>query len=69
LFLATAELVTTTSLAAALLATWPSKIRAPIPNNLSVTALRFRSLPETEYPIVSRISAIPLIPIPPIPIK
>jgi hypothetical protein len=40
-----------------------------MPTSRSVTALRRRSLPETDYPIVSRISAIPLIPIPPIPIK
>ena len=66
---ATAELVTTTSLAAAFVAACPSKIRAPIVSSRSVTALRFKSEPETEYPIVSRISAIPLIPIPPIPMK
>ena len=65
----TAELVTTTSLAAEFAAACPSKNLAPIPTSRSVTALRRRSLPETGYPIVSRISAIPLIPIPPIPIK
>src|SRR6185437_15021098 len=69
LSLLTAELVTTTSLAAAFAAAWPSNTLAPSPTSRSVTALRRRSLPETAYPIVNRISAIPLIPIPPIPIK
>src|SRR5665213_1130918 len=42
---------------------------APRSSNRSVTGDRRRSDPETAYPIVSRISAIPLIPMPPIPIK
>ena len=50
-------------------AAWPSKIVAPRPASRSVMGDRFRSEPETGYPRLSSISAIPLMPIPPIPMK
>src|ERR1700679_938588 len=47
----------------------PPKKPPPRPPSRSVGAAPRKSDPETAYPIVSRISAIPLIPIPPTPIK
>ena len=69
LFFEIAELVTTTSAPVMFSARCPSKVMAPRFERRSVTLERFRSDPDTLNPRVSSTSAMPLIPIPPMPTK
>ncbi len=64
-----AEDRTTTSTSAIFFLSWPSYIVAPRDESLWVRSVLFRSEPLTLYPRFKSSSAIPLIPIPPIPTK
>src|SRR5271166_245792 len=65
----TAELVTTTPAPTTLAAAWPSKMVAPSDARRSVMGVWRRSEPLTVLLRLRRISAMPLIPMPPIPMK
>ena len=66
----TAEEVTTTCPSAGTFsAAWPRRIVAPSAARRSVVSERRRSDPDTRYPRFSRSSAIPLMPMPPMPTK
>ncbi len=64
-----AEEITTTSAPSMFSARWPSKIVAPMPASRSVILLALRSEPCTEYPWFSSTSAMPDMPMPPMPTK
>src|SRR5690349_15168239 len=66
---AIAEEYTTTWAPSTFDASWPMKTLAPAVSRRSIASLRFSSDPVTTWPSVSRISAIPDIPLPPMPTK
>src|SRR5215471_4014062 len=65
----TAELTTRARAPSMFEAAWPSKTRAPISARRSVIGDSFTSEPEIRYPRFSSTSAMPLMPIPPMPVK